>query len=1172
MPDANEPSTTSGDPLDAVIAEYVQQVEAGAVPDREALFARHPDLAERLRAYFADCDRLDRQAADLRLAADLHPTADTAGPADGRPRVRYFGDYELLEVVARGGMGVVYKARQVSLNRLVALKMVLQGALATPRELARFRAEAEAAANLDHPNIVPIYEVGEHDGQQYYAMRFIEGTALTGHPRANARTESRRMATIARAVHYAHQRGILHRDLKPANILVDAAGTPYVADFGLAKRVDVQRSFTETGAVVGSPRYMAPEQASARKDLTVAADVYSLGVVLYERLTGQTPFTGDDVLELLLQVREDKPPRPSAITRGLDRDLETVCLKCLEKEPSRRYGSAEALADDLERWLGGEPILARPVGQAERFWRWCRRNPVVAGLSGGLALALAAGTGISLAFALGERSERRRAEQAEADAVAAQGDLERALGRSLVRPLNPDGAGPLSEPEVEALWELAENREERVWLAFVEDAMRDRFTARQLRGRAEPALIAALGLDGEKRRRVEQLLALKLRSPGVPASYQLDLIEVAMTLGGLEAPEKLQISERLLQMIGGTDPDVDQARVAERLFEYARRLTPVEAAGVLHRALEKETDSNRRVARAEQLGAVAGRLEPGKAARVARQVVAVLSEALQKAPDYQDRWALAEKLGVVTGHLEAKEAAQVAGQVAAVMTQAVKTETESFGKATLAQGLAAVAGRMEPPEAARAVKQVAWVLTQALETEPDSNRKAALAEGLAAIAGHLEPPEAARLSGQVVAVLTRTLAKEKGSGGKARLAQGLVAIDRYLNPADGVPVPKLTADLLTTALEGAADDEHFVLPQTLLAVTGRMAPAEAATVLLRAMGAASNSWSKATLAEGLMPVAGQLEGKEAEPVAAVLVQSLEKETDSDAQAALAQGLAAITGRLESREAARVAKQLAEMLPRALETARGSWRKARLAAIAGRLEPPEGIEVAKRVGDLLLQALEQETNSHGKAVLTHALAAVVQRLDAREASRMCSPLIENLVLAAEKGVNQEERMRLADSSTNLLATLDPEPATAYSRRLARDICSGLAQAQLPGSAAPFKTAPDILDTALTNSNRVEVSRRAAAAAAALGLATRGPFAPLASLPAASEPLPCRLSTPDLVELLKMPTCFGENRQIILKHLGNRYGRRFANHWEFVRFAQEQHLGLDFTTPPKRPARP
>jgi WD40 repeat protein/tRNA A-37 threonylcarbamoyl transferase component Bud32 len=417
------------DRLDAVIAECLEQVESGQTPDREALLAQHPDIADRLRLFFADCDRLDRKAADLRLSADPNRTTDEAVPGTDVTgladlcRVRYFGDYELVELIARGGMGVVYKARQVSLNRVVALKMILKGELATPRDVERFRAEAEAAANLDHPHIVPIYEVGEHDGQQYYAMRYVEGASLGRHPRADARTEARVTATIARAVHHAHQHGILHRDIKPSNILVDFAGTPFITDFGLAKRFDSEHSFTDSGALIGTPRYMAPEQAANRKSLTVAADVYSLGVVLYERLTGRPPFKAETVLEILRQVREMEPARPSSIIPGINRDLETICLKCLEKDPAKRYCSADGLADDLERWLRGEPIWARRVGQVERLWRWCRRNPAVAGMAASIALLLTialTGMAVGLMVVANSKEEetkaRKIAEQKEEQA------------------------------------------------------------------------------------------------------------------------------------------------------------------------------------------------------------------------------------------------------------------------------------------------------------------------------------------------------------------------------------------------------------------------------------------------------------------------------------------------------------------------------------------------------------------------------------------------------------------------------------------------------------------------------------------------------------------------------------------------------------------------------------
>jgi serine/threonine-protein kinase len=319
------------------------------------------------------------------------PEAPTLPPGPGSVeasadciKIRYFGDYELLEEIARGGMGVVYKARQISLNRIVAIKMILAGQLASSGDLQRFHTEAEAAANLDHPNIVPIYEVGEHEGQHYFSMKLIDGSNLaqqvtryTQDPQATARL----MATVAQAVHHAHQRGILHRDLKPGNILVDREGQPYVTDFGVARRVEGHTGQTQTGAILGTPSYMPPEQARSEKVLTTAVDVYSLGAVLYELLTGRPPFRAETPLETVLQVLEHEPDRPRVLNPRADRDLETICLKCMEKEAPKRYGSADALAEELERWLAQEPIQARPVSRPERMWRWCRRNPLVAALS-----------------------------------------------------------------------------------------------------------------------------------------------------------------------------------------------------------------------------------------------------------------------------------------------------------------------------------------------------------------------------------------------------------------------------------------------------------------------------------------------------------------------------------------------------------------------------------------------------------------------------------------------------------------------------------------------------------------------------------------------------------------------------------------------------------------------
>jgi WD40 repeat protein len=394
--------------LELVYNEVLLRKQLGEEPQVEEYQRRFPQLADQLPRLFEghlalEADPLCESGGSKTLP---HPPPAVAG-IEAHLEMPLLPDYELISELGRGGMGIVYQARQRSLNRLVALKMILPAHLATPTVRQRFRIEAEAAAQLNHPHIVPIFEIGEHRGLHYFTMKLVEGGSLTSHVErfmAEPRSAARVLVKVARAVHFAHQRGILHRDLKPANVVLDAEGEPHVMDFGLAKRVADDAGLTHSGEIVGSPSYLAPEVAEwPAAGATTAADVYGLGAVLYELLTGRPPFLAETSLATLLLVKELEPQRPGVVNPRVERDLETICLKCMQKEPRRRYGSAEALADDLQRYLDYQPIQARLMPLWERAGRWCRRNPAVALLTVaviGLLVTVAAESTARLAIVL----------------------------------------------------------------------------------------------------------------------------------------------------------------------------------------------------------------------------------------------------------------------------------------------------------------------------------------------------------------------------------------------------------------------------------------------------------------------------------------------------------------------------------------------------------------------------------------------------------------------------------------------------------------------------------------------------------------------------------------------------------------------------------------------------
>jgi serine/threonine protein kinase len=423
-----------------------------------------------------------------------------------------FGDYELLEEIGRGGQGVVYRARQKSLNRTVALKVIGLGQWATQAHLKRFRREAESAANLDHPCIVPIYEVGKREGSCYFSMKFIDGGQLDEVAKRtpiSIRNAAELIAKLARTVHYAHEHGILHRDIKPGNILLDAEGEPHLTDFGLARLLETKSTVTDTMDVLGTPSYMAPEQASGHNEqLTSATDVYGLGAVLYQLLTDHPPFAGGTTYETVRLVLESEPRQPRLWNPKIDRELSTICLKCLEKDPRRRYASARALAEDLEHWLRHEPIRARHSSVFTRGKKWVRRNPTTAAFITVVVIAFA-GVLWESSRVQQERALVRRANLAEKERVRLEAEQKKnpaayeaylrgraftfAAGKQLVES-DPDGAirsyqeAVKLDPSFAQAWaRLSCAQSDRYWVEAL-DASSARLTA------AKDALDHALAL------------------------------------------------------------------------------------------------------------------------------------------------------------------------------------------------------------------------------------------------------------------------------------------------------------------------------------------------------------------------------------------------------------------------------------------------------------------------------------------------------------------------------------------------------------------------------------------------------------------------------------------------------------------------------------------------------
>lgn len=420
MPAGASERTPSEDRLHEAVLTWLLAIDSGRAMTPGELLNAYPDLAAELETFLGDERRIGSTLAplqDVLEAASRSTRSRLAGGAGFSPSLpRDFGRYQLVEEIGRGGMGVVFKALHRDLSRWVALKTIRFEVASDSAGMTRFRNEVDAIAALDHPHIVPILDVGVCDGLLFYTMPLLESRGLAREAsalRAAPRRSAELVATVARALHHAHQRGILHRDIKPSNILLDREGRPFLTDFGLAKRLDQELSLTETGAVLGTPGYLAPENVTPRHEFTIASDIYGLGAVLYTLLAGRPPFKSDLPWETLRMIREQEAPSLWRLNERVNKDLEAICRKCLEKSPARRYVSAESLARDLERWLAGEATEARTIGGLERAGRWLRRHMLGAAVAAAFVLLLVGGVAaLSVSYVLLRQSRAEAHQQA----------------------------------------------------------------------------------------------------------------------------------------------------------------------------------------------------------------------------------------------------------------------------------------------------------------------------------------------------------------------------------------------------------------------------------------------------------------------------------------------------------------------------------------------------------------------------------------------------------------------------------------------------------------------------------------------------------------------------------------------------------------------------------------
>jgi Protein kinase domain len=1036
------------------IEELLDNLEPHQTP--EDVCGNDKELLREARARWEKMQHVKNQLDDLfpRQKEGASIWKESSASPQELPRI---DGYDIESVLGRGGMGVVFRARDLRLGRTVAIKMLLAGAYAGPTELARFQLETEAVAGLSHPNVVQIFEVGDHDGRPYFTMEFVDGGSLAqkiaATPPANAggsqakargsqpvRWAAELVAILAEAVSAAHRAGIIHRDLKPGNILLTADGTPKISDFGLARRLKGDGDLTWTGTTVGTPSYMSPEQASdTAGPIGPATDVYGLGAVLYELLTGRPPFHAGTPLETVRQVLSQEPVPPSGSNPRVPRDLETVCLKCLQKDPRRRYTSAAALAEDLQRYLQGQVITARPVRAFERTVKWVRRNKWVASLSAVAALALVAGAVVSLVYGIeasrtADELEQQAIQLRETSRIAKENEKlakenEKEIGRVLVSQLlNPIGRNPhrlTSLPDANEADALRQLRaiSPSLRVLFLDTALRDRETARRVGRRADWVVQAIVRCDRALRADVVSLVVRRIQEPDAPPEVRFACARLGVAVNVTDPVWAENSADALLVALRDPQTEiVDLPLLAEALAAVCEHLPPTQAADRAAAALDFFLPLLRNdQAFGRAIVAISSRLDAASAARTAETLTSLICQ--PKCAPYL--WPpLSTALVAVCRRLPASDADQHVNRTIDFLI-AGRSTMEERGRSNhhLTMALGTLCGRLDAARASRVANAIVAILgKQRLDYFSPDNVVV-----LTAVAEYLDAPGGLRAAEDLVLALRKA---ENILEAKGELNTALVALCRRLDKAGTARV----AEAMTAA---ARDPKTTLLVRTLFAdafvvVGGQLNPAQAASLegalidsLLIDLADTKSPHHLGFVGEALGTTSGRPGATSAARVADALVAAVsDPKTPHYALEPLTAALVVVCAQLPRSEVSPRMLRTMEVLESLWSTKTRpqdrAWIAAALAAAWTHLDRADATARAQRTAAYLEGPLrDPKLDASVTFSLALALSAHYDLLDPAERSRQANAGADALVAALRKARGQ------ADSSTLLpqaLATI------------------------------------------------------------------------------------------------------------------------------------------------------